>query len=172
MINDSLKYVFNLIILVLIQVLIINNIPLSWFINPFIYISFIITLPLFIPGWFLLILGFVTGLIIDISCNTPGMHTSATLVMSFIRPYFLNSIIPREDHQSTAQPVPSVFGMGWFMKYALVMTLSHHLVLFFIEEFSFSNFFSTLFKVVLSSVISLLLIFIVQMFSGTKTKIR
>lgn len=164
MINDILKYVFNLIILILVQVLIINNIPLGWFINPFIYISFILTLPIIIPGWFLLISGFVVGLIIDISSNTPGMHISATLAMSFIRPYLLNSIIPRDDYQPTAQPIPSEYGIVWFIKYSSLMIFVHHFVLFFIEEFSFSQFFPTLLKVVMSSVFSLILVLLVQMF--------
>ena len=172
MINDLLKYGFNFIVLVIIQILIINNIPISPYINPFIYISFIITLPIIIPGWILLLLGFILGLVIDISCSTPGMHTSATLSMAFIRPYLLSSIIPRDDYQPNAQPAPDTFGLAWFIKYAIIMVLVHHIFLFFIEEFSFQSFFATILKIILSSLFSLLLIMIVQMFKFNQSKVR
>ena len=72
-----LKNIFRFIILVLVQVLVLNNIQFLGYINPYIYILFILSLPVRTPRWASLLLAFVLGLTIDIFANTPGMHASA-----------------------------------------------------------------------------------------------
>jgi rod shape-determining protein MreD len=172
MINDIIKYVLNFTLVVLIQVLIINNIPIAWYINPLFYIVFIITLPINIPGWLLLFSGFFLGLVIDLSANTPGMNMSATLIVSFMRPYLLNAMVPRDNYQPSTQPVPSIFGLPWFINYAAIMVFVHHFFLFFIESFSIQQFFPTLLKIIVSTLFSLVLILVVQMFKLSQSKVR
>jgi purine-cytosine permease-like protein len=48
------------------------------------------------------------------------------------------------------------------MAYASLMVVTHHMVLFFIEVFRFSEFSDTFVRVLLSSILTLLLIIIAQ----------
>ncbi|MDP4267135.1 MAG: rod shape-determining protein MreD, partial [Bacteroidota bacterium] len=97
MINIVFKNISRFVLLIFIQILILNNIELSGFINPYIYVLFIILLPFDIPRWSLLVIGFITGITVDMFSNTLGMHTTATVFMAFCRPFILNMLINKEE---------------------------------------------------------------------------
>ncbi|WP_430811353.1 MULTISPECIES: rod shape-determining protein MreD [unclassified Carboxylicivirga] len=172
MINYLPRYLFNFVFFTLVQVLVLNNIQLSGFVNPYLYIIFIITLPFEIPGWLLLLFGFSSGMIIDIFSNTPGMHASATVFMSFVRPYVLRLFAPRDEYQPGTLPTMGYYGIGWFLRYSAILVFAHHLFLFFIEVFSVTHFFSTLVRVFTSMLLTILLIVIAQLFSQGKKQGR
>src|SRR5674536_70033 len=96
MINSILRFGLIFILLVLFQVLLLNNIQFSGYVNPYVYIMFILLLPVEFPSWLLLLLSFATGLIIDFFSGSPGMHTSATVLAGFVRPYVLRIVAPRD----------------------------------------------------------------------------
>ncbi len=171
MINQIGRYILSLVFIMLIQIMILNNLNIGSYINPFLYVLFIIILPVETPNWLLLIIGFFIGLIMDTFLNTPGMHASAMLFMSFIRPHYLQLVSPREGYEPGSEPTASSFGVGWFMKYSLLLVLSHHIFLFFVEAFTFTTFFSTLLKAILSSFSTLFVILIASMF-GKQSKKR
>ena len=80
--NQILKNIIRFVVLVFIQVAILNNIQISGFINPYMYVLFILLLPFETPNWILLVLSFFLGLSIDIFSNTLGMHASASVFMA------------------------------------------------------------------------------------------
>ncbi len=81
----ALQNIFRFILLVLLQVLVLNNIQFMGYINPYLYILFILSLPYQTPKWFVLLLGFRLGLTIDVCSNTMGMHAFATVFVAFLR---------------------------------------------------------------------------------------
>jgi rod shape-determining protein MreD len=87
MINTFIRYGIIIILLISLQLLLFNNIQFSGYINPYVYIMIVLLLPSTIPSWLLLIISFLTGLIIDLFMGSPGMHSSATLLAGFSRPY-------------------------------------------------------------------------------------
>ncbi len=158
MIKDFGKYVIMFIVLVLIQVLILNNIQFSGLINPYIYILFILLLPFTIPGYLLLGLSFLLGLTIDMFTNTPGIHTGATVLLGFARPGIARLVASREIIEKSNTPNMSLLGFASFIKYTVFSVLVHHLFLFYAEAFSFSGFFETLLRFLLSSIFSIAII--------------
>ncbi|MBI9062975.1 MAG: rod shape-determining protein MreD [Marinilabiliaceae bacterium] len=172
MISYLPRYIFNFFFFMLLQVLVLNNIQFSGFVNPYLYVLFIITLPFDIPGWLLLIIGFVTGFGVDVFSNTPGMHAAATVFLCFLRPYLLRAIAPRDEYQPGTIPIMHHYGPVWFLKYAAILVLAHHLFLFFVEVFSMVHFFSTLWRAIASTGFTLILIFVAQLFSMGKNKGR
>jgi len=158
MIRQVSKYVLQFLVLVLIQVFILNNVQMGGFINPYIYILFILLLPVNTPKWLLLVLGFVLGISIDLFSHTPGMNSTATVFVAFIRPYILDIIAPREGYEKDSSPRLKIYGFTWFLRYTFILVLAHHFVLFYIEVFRFSDFFLTFSRVILSAVFSTLLI--------------
>ena len=158
------RYALIFVTLIALQILILNNIRLGGFINPYVYILFIMLLPFEIPGWILLILGFLTGLIIDAFSGTLGMHSSATLFIAFIRPAVLSNISTYELDDKKGSPTMSMNDIGWFIKYTLIMVFAHHFILFYLEAFSFTHFFATLLRVFLSSILTVFFILLSQFF--------
>lgn len=158
MIKDFGKYVIMFFVLILVQVLILNNIQISGYINPYIYILFVLLLPFNIPGYFLLGFSFLLGITIDIFGNTPGIHAGATVLLGFIRPAIAQLVSTRELIEKGPTPTMKILGMANFIKYIVIAVLIHHLVLFFAETFSFGDFFETLLRWLISSIFSILII--------------
>lgn len=165
MIKTILKYTVLFIFLVLLQVLLLNNIQFSGYINPYLYILFILLLPFETPKWLLLVLAFVLGLCIDIFSSTMGLHIAATVFMAFCRPFVLKLIAPRDGYDSNQEPGIQDFDLRWFVSYAAALTILHHFVLFYLEIFRFSDFFYTFNRMLFSSIFSILLILLSQLFS-------
>lgn len=164
MINILPRNIIRFFLLILVQVFIFSNIELSGYINPYVYVLFIILLPFETPQWISLILGFLLGFTIDIFNETLGMHTAATVFMAYLRPFILAYFAPREGYESGSFPRVFYYGLPWFIKYAGILILAHHLVLFYLEMFSLHDFFATFLRVLLSAMFSSLLIIISQYF--------
>ncbi len=172
MISTILKNILRFIALVLVQVLIIKNIELGRFINPFLYILFIIALPFETPKWLLLLSGFLLGITIDMFYDTMGMHAAAGVFIAYIRPAILNLFSPREGYEFGTQPTIQYLGVPWFLSYSGILIILHHFVLFYLEVFRFSEFFYTLLRVGLSSLATLLLVVITQYLFQNKKEVE
>lgn len=160
--------IVRFIILILLQVLLLNNIQLNGYINPYLYVLFIIVLPFETPGWLGLILAFAMGISVDLFSHTPGVHASATVFMMAIRPVILEVFAPREGYEANSEPRIQYYGFSWFIKYAFMMVFAHHLFLFYIEVFKFSDFFGTLLRVILSTIFTVILVVLSQYFYKRK----
>ena len=170
MLTEIIRNIIRFILLVLVQVLIIKNIELGRFINPFLYVLFIIVLPFETPKWLLLVSAFIIGISIDFFYNTSGMHAAATVFMAYIRPSVLKLFSPRDGYEFGTQPTVQYLGLPWFLSYASILVVLHHFILFFIEIFRFSEFFSTFFRVIVSAVFSVLLIIVTQFLFNRKAQ--
>jgi rod shape-determining protein MreD len=164
MISVVARNTFHFIFLVLLQVLIIKNIELGIFINPFIYVLFILMLPFETPKVLSLIMAFLLGITIDMFYDTAGMHAAASVFMAYARQGVLKIFAPRNGYEAETKPTIKYFGISWFLSYASILIVLHHIVLFYTEMFSFSEFFYTLLRVIVSSIFTLLLVVISQYF--------
>ena len=155
---------FRFLLFVSLQLFVLNNIQFSGFVNPYLYIMFIMLLPFEIAGWLLLILGFAIGFVIDVASVTIGYHTIATVFMAYLRIHLLRYIAPHDGYESGMSPTISSLGFSWFMKYATILTLSHHLVLFCIESFQINDLLFASLRALASSIFTIILIVIYQFF--------
>ena len=167
MINSLLQYVLRFVLVLLVQVLVLNNLQLSGFINPYFYIWFILVLPFNTQVWVLLLSAFFLGLGIDIfplglagNGATLGTHAAASVAIAFLRPTVLRWINPREEYRQDTLPDARSYGLSWFAGYVLIMAAIHHFILFFLEDLSLRDLFRTLWRVFLSSFFSFILIMI------------
>lgn len=171
MILEIFQYLLRFIIILFIQLLLINNIELSSYVNPYIYISFILLLPVTVKPWQIVLISFFVGAIMDAFSSTPGLHIAATNFMGFIRIHYLKVTTTKEDIEGRISPTLSQKGIVWFVFYCFVMTFIHHTILFFIEIYGFQEFFSTITRIILSSLVTVLLIVVGQLlFYRSKTQ--
>jgi len=164
MINSILRFSLIFVLLVLLQVLLFNNIQFSGYVNPYIYIIFILLLPVEIPSWLLLILSFCMGMVIDFYSGSPGMHSSASVLAGFVRPFVLRFISPRDGYEPGASPSMLIYGFRWFLFYSLTIVIIHHTALFYLEVFRFTDFFRTLLRVMLSSLFTIIFVLIIEFY--------
>lgn len=163
MINIStLKQLFVWLFFVGGQVLFAQNIVLYNSAFSFIYLGFLLLLPLNISRNNLLLVGFFTGLAIDIFYNSLGTHMAASTFIAFLRPFWINAITPRGGYENIDRPAIKDLSLPWFLAYALPLTLLHILVLFFIEAGGFHLFFSVVFKAIMSTFLTVFLLILLQ----------
>jgi rod shape-determining protein MreD len=158
------RNIVRFLVVVLFQVLVMNNVMINGFMIPYIYILFILLMPFETPRWMQLLSGFMLGMGIDLFMSTPGMHTAATVLISFVRPYLLNLLAPRDGYETDSFPRIHYYGFFWFLKYTLIIVVIHHFVLFYLEIFQLKDFLSTLLRVILSSALSASTIVLSQYF--------
>ncbi len=170
MIRNILTYPILFVFLVLLQVLILNNIQLSGYINPYLYVIFILWLPVEMKKSLVMLASFFLGLSVDIFSNTVGMHAAACVFLAFCRPYILHFLAPREGYEGGQVPGIQAFGLSWFLTYAAIAILLHHLFLFYLEVFRMTEFFSTLWRVLLSSIFTMILVILAQLFRYNSEK--
>lgn len=152
MTSDIAKNIARFIILVLLQVLIVQNIRLGSYIVLLPYVLFILMLPFDTPRLLLIAFSFFIGLTIDMFYDTAGMHAAACTLMGFTRYYLLRFIAPRDGYEQGLQPSIDDMGSAWFITYAGILIFSHHLFFFYLEVFRWTEFFGTLFRVILSTI--------------------
>ena len=160
--STILKNIARFIVLVLIQVFILNNIRINGYINPYLYVMFILLLPFETPGWILLISSFFLGLSIDLFTHTPGMHTSASVFMAFCRPGIIRFISGNKDIEAGMMPGIKDMGFRWFFIYSFMLILLHHILFFLLEVFRMNEILQTFYRIILSSVSTLILVLLVE----------
>jgi len=162
MIIEAGKNILRFLFFILLQVTIIRHLDLGIYFNPFLFVGAILMLPFRLDKSLVLIIAFATGLIIDVFYNTMGMNAAACTMMAFCRPWVLRVYSPTGDYNADASGTIGSMGIRWMIGYAGTLILIHHLILFYLEMFSFHGFFTTLLKVILSGITTLILLLITQ----------
>jgi rod shape-determining protein MreD len=162
MFNKISVNLFRFVMLTAVQVLVLDNIHLHGLFNPYIYMLFILMLPLETPAWLVLILGFFSGWVIDSYAHSGGVHASATVLTAFLRPFILRLLKPAAGYQPEDRPSVSSLGFLWFFTYCSVLIFIHHLWLFIVESFSFTQFFFVFQKIAVSSMVSIVIVLSLQ----------
>ncbi len=157
-----IKNIVRFIVLVLIQVFVLNNIRINGYINPYIYVLFILMLPFETKGWVLLVSSFFLGLSIDMFSHTLGMNAAAAVFMAFCRPVVIRLLSGSKGIEPGMQPGIKDMGFRWFFLYAFILILIHHLLLFYLEVFRLNEFLDTFYRALMSTAASLVLILLVQ----------
>ena len=163
--NNILKNSIRFVLFLLIQIIILNEVPpLHQFITPYLYFTFLLWLPFRTNRLTMTIIGFLLGFSLDIFTNTPGLHAAAATLVGYIRPTVLNILLAQETSEEVNKE-PSVGTMGWgpFLIYVFILTIIHHFYLVLLEWLQFGNFTYFIGKVVATSLMSVLLILLVEL---------
>ncbi len=161
--RDIFIHTFRFVIFLAIQILLIRNVALFNTAFCFIYIAFLLFLPIQMPKVQLLLLAFITGIIVDIFYDTIGINAAACVLLAYLRPYVLRLLTPRDDYEKSHTVNLHIMGWQWFAVYALFLTFVHHLALFFLEFGSFREFGFTILKVLLSTLFTFTVLVIIQL---------
>lgn len=150
---------------VLVQVLLFKNLVLFNTAFCFLYVIFILLLPVETNSLLLLLIGFIAGFTIDVFYDSLGLHALALVLVSYVRNYWLTTITPQGGYDSGANPTLASNGLQWFLVYTIPLLFIHHAVVFFVEASDFSLFWYTMLKVVTSLIFTITVMLILQYLS-------
>jgi hypothetical protein len=172
--SNALINILRFILFLFVQVFVLQRIPpLHQFIVPYLYMLFILWLPFGINRFLLLLVGFLYGLSLDYFLGHFGLHAACCTLIAYLRPFVLQILIPKETtEQSYKEPSIKSMGFGPYGLYVFVLVFIHHSYLVLIEWLSFGNFLYFIGKIIATTAISLLLIFITEMLFYRKAKLR
>ena len=131
----------------------------------FLYVAFILFLPIETNSLLLMFVAFLLGITIDIFYDSLGLHALSLVLVAYIRNFWLATITPQGGYDAGQGPTLAVNGLQWFMVYVLPLIFIHHVVLFFAEAGGFGIFWYTMSKVITSMAFTMTAILLMQYFS-------
>ena len=158
----TLPYLALFAATVLLQVFLFDNLSISVYLNPLVYIAFIV----------LLGAGLALGVTMDGAMGAAGINTIATLLVAFLRPALLSLFCDRENLREGGVPSPERLGRRVFTDYLLLLTLLHHAVFFVLETLSWSHALHTLARIAVSSAVTALFVWIIARIFTVKFPVR
>jgi rod shape-determining protein MreD len=163
--NSAMLFnITRFILLLAVQVVIFNNFKFLGYINPFPYILFIILYPVNGNKYGLLAASFFLGLIMDLFCNSGGVHAAACLTLAYFRPSIFKFSFGLSYEYQTVR-LNDVLTPERF-SFILLAVIIHHLTLFVLEVFTFEFLWDIILRTVVSTlftiIICILIIYLIK----------
>ena len=155
--NDVIKYIILFIALILVQVIVLNNILFFGYINPLLYILFVVIYPLKRDRGFFLLLSFLLGLCIDFFVDSGGINAGAILFIAYIRLPLLKGILNKSEIDF---PVFDINKLPFLklLSYIAILTFTHHFIVYGLEYFKLNAIFTVFSRAFFTSIFTIILI--------------
>jgi len=151
---DWTKQLGRYIVVMLLQVLLFDQLQLLGVCHPYIYILCLLMMPITLPHSVDMIIGAIIGLVMDVFCNSLGIHTAACVLLMFIRPYLIGVIVNDKDRLNEQITLRAI-GMEAMIKYVIILVLIHHLTVFALGAWSWNYIGFVLLETLVSSLITI-----------------
>jgi len=162
--SAMLLNIARFVLLLAVQVVIFNNFNFLGYINPYPYILFIILYPVNGNKYALLGASFFLGLVMDLFCNSGGVHAAACLTLAYFRPYLFKFSFGLSYEYQTVR-LNDVLTPERF-SFILLAVIIHHLTLFVLEVFTFEFLWDVILRTVVSTlftiIICILIIYLIK----------
>lgn len=156
------------ILLVILQVLVLNHINFLGYINPYVYILFILLFPIKNNRLMFLLLSFLLGLTIDIFSDSGGIHAAACVSIAYIRPVILKFCFGTIYEYQTIKFDTVDFAA--MLIYIAIISVIHHFIIFSLEIFNISYIILTIQKTLFSTIFTIILCVLITIIFSRKTK--
>lgn len=166
--STLLLNIARFLLLLAAQILIFNEMDFYGYLNSYPYILFILLYPVNGNKSGLLLASFLLGIVMDMFCDSGGVHATACVVLAYVRPTFFKfSFGVSYEYQTVRindKLTPERFS------FLLISVLTHHILLFSLEIFKISFILNILLRTLLSSVFTLILCIIIIYIFKPSTK--
>lgn len=137
--NEILKQGIRAVFLILLQVLVFSHFNHFAYGIAFIYLFFILFVPIQIKKWQLLLLAFLTGFLVDFFTGTYGLNAIAITFIAFTREYLLKLLVSRyrEDEDRTFRLY--MLTNQQFFIYLLFSSFIYSCLFYLFDYFTFSS---------------------------------
>jgi hypothetical protein len=150
------------IVYLFVQVLFLKNAVLFHTAFCFLYIGYLLLLPVETNPLIIMAVGFGLGLMVDVFNDSLGLHALASVLLAYLRNYWLLANTPQGGYDANAVPSLASNGTQWFLVYTIPLVFVHHSVLFFTEAGGFGYFWLTLGKAFFSTLYTVFVMVIVE----------
>ncbi len=151
------KQIGRYILVMLLQVLLFDQLQLWGACHPYIYLLCLLMMPITLSPIVDMLIGAGIGLIMDVFCNSLGIHTASCILIMFLRPYLLGVILNDKDRLNEQVSLRAI-GMEAFIKYTVTLVLIHHLTVFSLAAWSWHHIGFVLLETLVSSAITIFVI--------------
>jgi len=157
---QSLKIIGIALIVAFLQVFIIQQVDLGFWLHPMPYLVVFLIIPINFDKFGYLVLAFLFGTLIDLLSGSFGTHAASCVLMVFLKYHIERRFIDFESLQLQGESYLNLNSKGWltFIYYSLTLITIHHLAFFSLDFFSVSYLFDIVLSTVLSSIGTLLLV--------------
>lgn len=168
--NKAIQLICYFFLLILVEVFVVNKLQLSIYLVPHVYVLFVLLLPSKLPKAYVLLLSFLLGTVIDLFLHTNGIHAAAVTFIGLLRNFLLPYVISIDQQDSDV--IPSIRTMSWKknITYVSILVFMHQLVLHSLSYFKLSAIFIVLAKTLASTILSVLLILMLQLILFNRQK--
>ena len=143
--------------MMLLQVLLFDQLQLLGVCHPYIYVLCLLMMPITLPHSADMIIGAVVGLIMDVFCNSLGVHTASCIFLMFFRPYVVGALVNDKDRLNEQISLRAL-GIEALFKYVVILVVVHHLMVFLLAAWSWSHIGFVLIETIVSSIITISII--------------
>ena len=168
MTKNALISTLVFLLMIFLQV-VCNRICLFNIAVPFVFIYFILRLPLSLSVNWVMTLSFIIGLVIDMFSNTYGMYAMSSTIIGALRKPIFTLFYPREDEMSNPIPSINTLGVGTYVKYMFSLVLLFCIIIYVIQLFTFYNWGLTFLRIIGSSLLTAVIIFGFDSIATTKS---
>ena len=161
--RNLITFIFMVICLCTVQILLLKNVALFGVAFCFIYLLGILSFPISMKGFPLILISFGLGLLIDVFYDTLGLNAAAATLLAFLRPYWLKAISPNGGYDDSNNPTLREMGIGWYISYSLPLVFAFSLLFFTADQWGTGGLFGVLNKSLFSSIFTVILAIIVQL---------
>ncbi|WP_348824321.1 rod shape-determining protein MreD [Flavobacterium aestuarii] len=153
--STLLVNIFRFVLLLALQILVFNNMNFGGYVSAFPYILFIILYPVNGNKFNLLIASFFLGLIMDLFCNSGGVHAAACVLLAYLRPSFFKFSFGLSYEYQTVK-LNDVLTPERFT-FILLAVVTHNSTMFLLESFQISFILDVLLRTLLSTLFTILI---------------
>mgnify|MGYP006966019826 CR=1 FL=1 len=157
----TVPYIVLFLILALLQIFLFDNLSISIYLCPLVYIG----LPIDAPPVAVLFLALSMSVAMDWAMGAAGINTVATLPVAMMRRSLLESVCGKEGIREGGIPSSIRLGRGGFLRYLAAMVVVHHFLFFMLEA-------HTLVRLVVSSAVTVGFIWLLARLFTTKLTVR
>jgi hypothetical protein len=126
--------IIGFFVYLLVQVFVLKNLVVFDMAFCFLYVYYILLLPIELKSIPLMLIAFFLGFSVDVFYDSLGMHTAGLVALAFVRNTWIQIIIPTGGYDENVQPSVLNMGMGWFFTYSVPLILLHHFIFFYIDN--------------------------------------
>lgn len=161
--SELLPMIWRFILSIFLQITLFSHMSFLGWLSPYPYLWALLLYPIQLPRWTSLIVGFSTGLLIDLFLNTGGIHASASLFMMTVRINVLSFVVPQSSYEDDSGFSIPDMEIPRFATYAGLLALIHHVWLFGLEIFQFNKLPTVLLKAIPAAAMTLIFVLIFRL---------
>lgn len=157
----------QIMIILALQVLVFDYIHLWGYATPLLGVMVVVYSPLSDNRVTNLVMSFMSGIVMDMFTNSPGVAAASMTLASFVQHPLLEMMVPKDSDENML-PSWHTMGMSSYSAYLAIMLAVYHVAYFVLEVFSFINPVDMIISIVSSYVLSFILAMSFELFRFAK----